>query len=229
MNNQYLQFIREELMIATADLSGRTKGQLVAFAENGMARTDRLKRKRRTMLDEVTGNEITIYGDPVPGTQTRGKGSSVALIEPVQFSTASWRRALETLDKHEHAWLSWCYAGDLAFAHQVTITEWAWTEFKAGLGSKRVARKTLFRLQALIWLAAQDVKNEMAGRDVYQYAELAALVGISKSTWSECYADNWRIMTQLFLRLDCSALCSTARTRSQQKATNLQPSIANPN
>lgn len=229
MNNQYLQFIREELMIATADLSGRTKGQLVAFAENGMANTDRLKRKRRTMLDEVTGKVITIYGDPVPGTQTRGKSTSVALIEPVQFCTASWRRALATLDKHEHAWLSWCYAGDLTFAHQVAITEWAWAEFKTSLGGKRVAAKTMKRLQALVWLAAQDVKNELAGRDVYQYADLAALVGISKSTWSECYADNWRIMTQLFLRLDCSALCSTARTRSQQKATNLQPSIAKPN
>jgi len=229
MNNQYLQFIREELMIATADLSGRTKGQLVAFAENGMANTDRLKRKRRTMLDEVTGKVITIYGDPVPGTQTRGKGTSKALIEPVQFCTASWRRALATLVKHEHAWLSWCYAGDLTFTHQVAITEWAWAEFKTGLRGKRVAGKTMQRLQALVWLAAQDVKNELAGRDVYQYADLAALVGISKSTWSECYADNWRIMTQLFLRLDCSALCSTARTRSQQKATNLQPSIAKPN
>ncbi|EIF8269803.1 bacteriophage antitermination protein Q, partial [Escherichia coli] len=28
MNNQYLQFVREQLMIATADLSGSTKGQL---------------------------------------------------------------------------------------------------------------------------------------------------------------------------------------------------------
>ncbi len=28
MNNQYLQFVREQLIIATADLSGATKGQL---------------------------------------------------------------------------------------------------------------------------------------------------------------------------------------------------------
>ncbi|ENK6562678.1 antiterminator, partial [Shigella flexneri] len=27
MNNQYLQFVREQLIIATADLSGATKGQ----------------------------------------------------------------------------------------------------------------------------------------------------------------------------------------------------------
>ncbi len=36
MNTQYLQFVREQLIVATADLSGATKGQLVAFAENAM-------------------------------------------------------------------------------------------------------------------------------------------------------------------------------------------------
>lgn len=229
MNNQYLQFIREELMIATADLSGRTKGQLVAFAENGMANTDRLKRKRRTMLDEVTGKVITIYGDPVPGTQTRGKGTSKALIEPVQFCTASWRRALATLDKHERAWLSWCYAGDMAFAHQVAIIEWAWAEFKTGLRGKRVAGKTIQRLRQLIWLAAQDVKNELAGRDVYQYADLAAQVGVNKTNWSQNYSEHWEAMAHICESLDRRALMAVSRSRSQQKATNYQPTIAKMN
>ncbi|WP_245163551.1 bacteriophage antitermination protein Q, partial [Buttiauxella gaviniae] len=46
MNQQYLQYVREELMLATADLSGATKGQLVAFAENAQFDTGRYKRKR---------------------------------------------------------------------------------------------------------------------------------------------------------------------------------------
>jgi hypothetical protein len=229
MSQQYLQFIREELMIATADLSGRTKGQLVAFAESGMARTDRLKRKRRTMLDEMTGDVIAIYGDPVPGTQTRGKGSSVALIEPVQFCTASWRRALTTLDNHERAWLSWCYAGDLTFAHQMAIARWVWAEFKAGMGGKRVTAKTMKRLQALVWLAAQDVKSELAGRDVYQYADLAALVGVAPDNWSKNYVDYWETLLATVEQLDRHALLSVARTRSQHKLTFSQPSIAKVN
>lgn len=36
MNTQYLEFVRQQLIVATADLSGATKGQLVAFAENAM-------------------------------------------------------------------------------------------------------------------------------------------------------------------------------------------------
>lgn len=229
MNQQYLQFIRGELMVATADLSGATKGQLVAFAENGMANTDRLKRKRRTMLDEVTGKVITIYGDPVPGIQTRGKGTSKALIEPIQFCTASWRRALGTLDTHEHAWLSWCYAGDLSFAHQVAITEWVWTEFKALMGSKKIAGKTLKRLQALVWLAAQDIKNEVAGRKIYRYCELAELVGVTKTNWTENYSRRWEALCALFDGLDTASLRSVSRARSQQKAACYQLSLAKMN
>lgn len=46
MNNQYLQFVREQLMIATADLSGSTKGQLEAWQENAMFDTGRYRRKK---------------------------------------------------------------------------------------------------------------------------------------------------------------------------------------
>lgn len=41
MNNHYLQFVREQLIIATADLSGATKGQLEAWQENAMFDTGR--------------------------------------------------------------------------------------------------------------------------------------------------------------------------------------------
>ena len=38
------------------------------------------------------------------------------------------------------------------------------------------------RLKKLIWLAAQDVKAELAGRETYEYHALAELVGVAKST-----------------------------------------------
>ena len=45
MNNQYLQFVREQLIIATADLRGN-KGQLEARQENAMFDTGRYRRKK---------------------------------------------------------------------------------------------------------------------------------------------------------------------------------------
>ncbi|MCQ1663041.1 bacteriophage antitermination protein Q, partial [Escherichia coli] len=55
MNNQYLQFVREQLMIATADLSGSTKGQLEVWQENALFDTGRYRRKKIRYRDEVTG------------------------------------------------------------------------------------------------------------------------------------------------------------------------------
>lgn len=229
MNQQYLQYVREELMLATADLSGATKGQLVAFAENAQFDTGRYKRKRRRVLDETTGKMITLSGDPVPGQQSRAKGSSIALVQPVEFRTASWRRALATLDKHEHAWLSWCYAGDLSFAHQVVITEWAWAEFKAALGSKKIAGKTVKRLQALVWLAAQDVNQQIKGQGPYQYGDLAHLIGVAPDNWSKNYRHYWDVLETTFKQLDRGSLLEVSRTRSQHKMTFSQHVVAKVN
>ena len=40
-------------------------------------------------------------GPPMSGSQSRAKGSSIALVLPVEYSTASWRRALLSLDDHQ--------------------------------------------------------------------------------------------------------------------------------
>ncbi|WP_312974051.1 bacteriophage antitermination protein Q [Atlantibacter sp.] len=229
MTQQFLQYVREELMTATADLSGATKGQLVAWTENAQFDTGRFKRKRVRIRDEVTGKMITLTGDPVPGQQSRAKGSSIALVQPVEYSTASWRRAVMSMDEHHKAWLLWSYSENIRFDYQVAITRWAWAEFKSQLGTRRLAGKTLERLKALIWLAAQDTKAVLAGRDPYQYADLATFVGVVKSTWSETYQPHWSAMRSIFGRLDSDALYSVSRSRSQQKATASQQGIAKPN
>lgn len=229
MNIQYLQFVREQLIVATADLSGATKGQLMAWLENAQFDTGTLKRKKLRVLDKVTGEMITLDNPPIPGKQSRAKGSHIPLVQPVEYSTASWRRALLSLDEHQKAWLLWNYSENVRWENQVSITQWAWAEFKASLGTKKVAGKTLDRLKALIWLAAQDVKAELAGRETYEYQQLAQLVGVAKATWTETYLPHWLAMKQAFERLDNQALLSVSRSRSQQKATNLDTSLAKPN
>lgn len=229
MNHQYLQYVREQLMVATADLSGATKGQLVAFAENAQFTATARSRGRKKITDPATGRMVKPSSPPIPGQQSRAKGSSIALVSPVEFGTASWRRALMSLDEHQMAWLMWSYSENLRFEYQVAITQWAWDEFKAQLGARKVAGKTIKRLQALIWLAAQDVKAELAGRDVYQQQDLAAMCGVKPDNWSHNYADYWRAMCTIFKRLDGDSLLNTVRTRSQQKAAFSQQGIAKVN
>lgn len=226
INTQYLQYVREQLMVATADLSGATKGQLVAFAENAMFEATPRSSKRIKVVDPATGRMVRPSNPPVPGKQSRAKGSAIALVLPVEYSTASWRRALLSLDEHQKAWLLWNYSDNIRWEHQETITRWAWEQFSQQLAGMRIAKKTVVRLRQLIWLAAQNAKAELAGRDQYQYGDLAAMVGVTPKNWSETFTDRWEAMIGIFKQLDSEALLQVTRSRSQQKATNLDVSLA---
>ena len=229
MNIQYLEFVRQQLIMATADLSGATKGQLVAFAENAMFTATPRSRSRMKVINPANGKLVNPSNPPIPGQQSRAKGSHIPLVQPVEYSTASWRRAVLSLDEHQKAWLLWNYSENVRWEHQLAITQWAWGEFRAQLGVKKVAGKTMDRLKALIWLAAQDVKAELAGKETYEYQKLAELVGVAKSTWTETYLPHWLVMRGEFARLDSRALISVTRSRSQQKAASLDVSLAKPN
>ena len=226
MNTQFLEYVRQQLMVATADLSGATKGQLMAWLENAQFDTGTFKRKKPRVLDEVTGEMITLDNPPIPGKQSHAKGSHIPLVQPVEYSSASWRRALMSLEEHQKAWLLWNYSENVRWCYQVEITQWAWAEFREQLGATKVAGKTMERLKKLVWLAAQDVKAELAGREMYEYQALASLVGVTPKNWSETFTDRWVEMRSIFLRLDSGALLQVTRSRSQQKATNLDSSLA---
>lgn len=73
MNTQFLEYVRQQLMVATADLSGATKGQLMAWLENAQFDTGTFKRKKPRVLDEVTGKMITLDNPPIPGKQSHAK------------------------------------------------------------------------------------------------------------------------------------------------------------
>jgi len=226
MNSQQLEYVRQQLIVATADLSGATKGQLVAFAENAQFTATARSRGRKKVFSEAKQKMVNPDSPPMNGSQSRAKGSSIALVSPIEFGTASWRRAVLSLEEHQKAWLLWNYSENIRFEHQVAITQWAWAEFRNQLGAKKVAGKTMERLEKLIWLAAQDVKAELAGKEVYQHQDLAALCGVKPDNWCHNYADYWRAMDAIFKRLDGDSLVCTLRTRLQQKATFSQQGVA---
>lgn len=229
MNTQYLEYVRQQLMVATADLSGATKGQLMAWLENAQFDTKTFKRKKPRVWDPESEKWQVLDNPPIPGKQSHAKGSHIPLVQPVEFATASWRRALLSLEEHQKAWLLWNYSENTCWEHQVAITQWAWAEFSAQLKGKRVAGKTMERLKKLIWLAAQDVKALLGGKYVYQYSDLAALVGVKPDNWSKNYGEYWRSMCDIFASMDSEALMLVVRTRSQQKSAFSQQGIAKVN
>ncbi|HCD9004241.1 TPA: antiterminator [Klebsiella oxytoca] len=227
MTAQYLEFVRQQLIVATADLSGATKGQLVAFAENAMFEATARSSKRMKVVDPATGRMVKPSNPPVPGKQSRAKGSAITLVLPVEYSTASWRRALLSLDEHQKAWLLWNYSDNIRWEHQETITRWAWEQFSQQLAGVRIAKKTVDRLRQLIWLAAQNKKAEITGRgDLYSPA---SIVGIKPDNWCHNYSDYWQAMMDIYQELDNQSLLSASRSRSQQKATFSQQGLAKVN
>ncbi len=84
-------------------------------------------------------------------------------------------------------------------------------------------------MKKLIWLAAQDVRGWVIGREVYQRQELARLCGIKPDNWSHNYANYWREMCDIFKNLDTESLICTVKMRSQQKATFSRRDIAKVN
>lgn len=226
INTQYLQYVRQQLIVATADLSGATKGQLMAWLENAQFDTNAFPRKKQRVWDEETEKWMTLNNPPIPGKQSHAKGSHIPLVQPVEYATASWRRALLSLDEHQKAWLLWNYSENTRWEYQETIIRWAWEQFSQQLAGVRIAKKTVDRLRQLIWLAAQDVKAELAGRETYEYQKLASLVGVTPKNWSETLTERWEEMKRTLLRLDSDSLLQVTRSRSQQKATNLDSSLA---
>ncbi|WP_447314677.1 bacteriophage antitermination protein Q [Klebsiella michiganensis] len=227
MNTQYLQYVRQQLIVATADLSGATKGQLVAFAENAMFEATARSSKRMKVVDPATGRMVRPSNPPMAGSQSRAKGSAIALVMPVEYSTSSWRRALLSLEEHQKAWLLWNYSDNIRWEHQETITRWAWEQFSEKLAGARIAKKTVDRLRQLIWLAAQNKKAEITGRgDVYSPS---SMVGIKPDNWCHNYSDYWQAMMDIYQKLDNQSLLSVSRSRSQQKATFSQHGLAKVN
>lgn len=84
MNTQYLEYVRQQLIVATADLSGATKGQLQAWLENAQLYTKTIPEKQR-IRDEVTGKMITLNNPPIAGKQSLAKGSAIPLVQPVEY------------------------------------------------------------------------------------------------------------------------------------------------
>ena len=131
-----------------------------------------------------------------------------------------------TLEEHQKAWLLWSYSENTGWDNQVAITRWAWDQFSQQLEGKRVAKKTIDRLRQLIWLAAQDVKRALSGKDPYQYGDLAALLGVNKTNWSQNYVEHYDAMISCYRGLDSKALLHVSRSRSQQKEANCRQGIA---
>ncbi len=180
---------------------------------------------RKKVADPVTGRMVNPSSPPIPGQQSRAKGSSIALVLPVEYSTASWRRALLSLEEHQKARCSGTTA---------TISAGSTRRQSPGGHGSNSARSWLAcalqrkRLIASVnlsgWQRRTSKPRWQAGRRMN--TKSLPPVGVTPKNWSETFTERWEEMKTTLRRLDSDALLQVTRSRSQQKATNLDVSLA---
>ncbi len=176
MTAQYLEFVRQQLIVATADLSGATKRAVGCFAENAQFTATARSRGRKKVYSEVKQKMVNPDGPPMSGSQSRAKGSSIASFCPLSILRPAgaglccrWKSIRKRGCCGITATIS---AGSTGDDHPVGMGA-----IQRKAGRRAHCKKTVDRLRQLIWLAAQDVKAELAGREAYEYQALAELVG----------------------------------------------------
>ncbi|MEG1466720.1 MAG: bacteriophage antitermination protein Q [Hafnia sp.] len=218
MNLQHLEYVRSCVSLALANIVGATKGQLDAFQGAALVNTSRYPRKP---VREVSG-QVRI-ADPVKCAETRGGKDVRPPIEEIVFCLSSWRRAISTLDGHQLGWIRYCYAHDLNYDYQVLITKHVWEEFKKTVAGKRITKKVMARLAQLVWLAVQQHACKCSGIQEKEYTatQLADFMGVSKSTWCECYGQHWGALLLMIMDLDCASLDQVSKARDTSRLCNL--------
>ncbi|WP_080190245.1 bacteriophage antitermination protein Q [Salmonella enterica] len=207
MSNEYLlEYTRIKLRQALRDLSGGTKGQLEALNEHPPADKNVYPRKHihRVQLEDRTVDALVT---PVYALETFSRRRPAPPMNDFEYADSPWRRAVNTLDTGQQAWLRYCYGGDLAFKHQTAICEAVWNLYKEKI-MPGAQRKVVKRLLSLVWLAVQEVA---AGHKQESYSDIAGsalanLMSISRSTWCEVYAPHWRGIKRVVAALDQVAL-----------------------
>lgn len=214
-----LNYARIELARALVDNSGRTKGQLQAFAENPPADKNRNPRQPVHVV-ELEGNRwVKAENVAVYVLETRSRRRPMPPINDNEFAAASWRRAVNALSPCDQAWIRYCYGFDLSFHLQRDICEIVWQQHQKHLPDG-LLNKTKKRLISLVWLAAQEVAAQLGNESYkcYAGAALGRLMSVCPSTWLRVYAPHWQLMKEAVFALDETALIHTLVRRGEDIA-----------
>lgn len=223
MDQQNLNYVRNELRRALLDLSGGTKGQLEAFSEHPPA--DKKATPRRCAnLVELEGEKgirfVTSMTPPQYVMETRSRRRPMPPIKDSEFEAAPWRRAVNGLNEHQQAWIRYCYGFDLSYKHQVAMCEHVWKSYQSYQVENQLQSRVIKKLIGLVWLAGQEAaaaRNNETYKD-YAGAALARMVSVDRSTWLRVYSGHWAGLKAAFADLDELALSTTLARYEEEEA-----------
>ncbi|ECW1609780.1 hypothetical protein F3U24_25535, partial [Salmonella enterica] len=133
------------------------------------------------------------------------------MITPEEFSSASWRRAIYSLDDYEKAWILYCYGGKQTYMNHMLICEYIWLRMHERLRSlgKRITDDMMGNLIKLTGITAWNAGQLISGKDnagVFAATYAAQEIGVKASAWSQNYKKHWQFMYNKCADLDYQAL-----------------------
>ena len=220
-----LKSIRAYVSTALSDLHYLQRGILeVQLEQLRLSSSDRFTDKptRTLCLGDNGSDEITVAAEPVRYHVGKSFKQSSMLLTELDFMTASWRRAIEQLNKEESAWLHYCYGSKLNYKNDVIICQWLWLDFlieHSRAGFKKMKSPTKKIMHKLTYYGIQEVKSEILRDEQSNEQErdehISFLLGVSVDSWRKDYKKRWLLMKSRCMHLNDTALLNAAEKRSE--------------
>lgn len=207
---QTITWVRNNVIFALNCGERPQRGQLAAFEGFARANSKRYGRHRERTL-KIGNRWYCRDTDPVYVLETARSKKQPDIITPEEFSSASWRRAIYSLDDYEKAWILYCYGGKQTYMNHMLICEYIWLQMHDRLRSlgKRVTDDMMGNLIALVGIAAWNAGQLMSGKDnakIFAATYAAQEIGVSAPAWSQNYKKHWKFMYDKCAELDHDAL-----------------------
>ncbi|EMQ2437964.1 hypothetical protein AB3G99_002470 [Salmonella enterica] len=209
---QTITWVRNNVIFALNCGDKPQRGQLAAFEGFARATSKRYGRHRERTL-KIGNRWYCRDTDPVYVLETTRNKKQPDIITPEEFSSASWRRAINSLDDYEKAWILYCYGEQHTYMNHMLICEYLWLQMHDRLRAsrKRITDDMTGNLIALAGIMTWNAGQLMSGKEnaeIFAATYAAQEIGVSAPAWSKSYKKHWKFMYDKCAELDYAALAS---------------------
>ncbi|EAN4720327.1 hypothetical protein AB654_18950 [Salmonella enterica] len=207
---QTITWVRNNVIFALNCGEKPQRGQLAAFEGFSRATTKRYGRHRERTL-KIGNRWYCRDTDPVYVLETARNKKQREMITPEEFSSASWRRAIYSLDDYKKAWILYCYGGKQTYMNHMLVCEYIWMQMHNRLRAsrKRITDDMTGNLITLAGIMTWNAAQMMGGKDnaeIFAVTYAAQEIGVKASAWSRNYKKHWQFMYDKCEDLDSQAL-----------------------
>ncbi|MDJ3784079.1 bacteriophage antitermination protein Q [Salmonella enterica] len=210
MTPQTITWVRNNVIFALNCGEKPQRGQLAAFEGFARATSKRYGRHRERTL-KIGNRWYCRETDPVYALETARSKNQPDIITPEEFSSASWRRAIYSLDDYEKAWVLHSYGRQQTYMNHMLVCEYVWLQMHDRLRSlgKRVTNDMTGNLITMVRIAAWNAGQLAGGKDnaeIFAATWMAQEIEVSAPAWSQNYKKHWKFMYDKCAELDHDAL-----------------------